>query len=538
MKKLHIFLASSNELKSERELFEIEIYRKGKAWFDRGIFLNLLIWEDQSAAISQGRSQDEYNKLVRESDFFVLLAHTHLGRYSNEEFEICYDQFKKTGKPKIFTYFKDTDDPEPSITEFKNRLKGIDHFFASFSGFDALWNSFNKELEKLDLDELLLSRPNQDKTNILVFNSHLTRELTKSVAHYNTDAKQLMEQDGAPGWELKPDISDTAKEILVYSYAGALGIQLSRVMSIGNEQSESKIKKYVENSIVMAKKTMQTICYILLSELWNQKKDASREILLSEGERRTINRFFSSLREFGVIDYFTLFECLAGVFKNHGLRCAMEPLNSVQALFAESSPFRNACEKMELIDDLLRREQLTLWDCQEVEVLLTQILVSFSFLTAYKMESIRRIEHEVTHQGEPCYLHRYIGVSLSNEAKNSGTDAMKFKSVILKNDTVLLYKERYTESVSLFPFIIDINAINNEPGVNLGFYSSRMQNNTDKLRYRYLNDNIVREITFKNIPRPDFDKHEEFFVTQDDLKQIKLDNIFLQFNEAMDKILR
>jgi len=35
MQKIKIFLASSNELKPERDQFESEIYRKTKAWFER-----------------------------------------------------------------------------------------------------------------------------------------------------------------------------------------------------------------------------------------------------------------------------------------------------------------------------------------------------------------------------------------------------------------------------------------------------------------------------------------------------------------------
>ena len=44
MKKIKIFLASSNELNPEREKFEIEIYRKCKAWNDKGVFLHLDIF--------------------------------------------------------------------------------------------------------------------------------------------------------------------------------------------------------------------------------------------------------------------------------------------------------------------------------------------------------------------------------------------------------------------------------------------------------------------------------------------------------------
>ncbi len=486
MKKLNIFLASSNELKKEREQFEIEIYRKGKDWFSKGIFLNLLVWEGLSGAMSSTRSQDEYNKFVRESDLFVLLAWTKLGEYTEEEFNVALGQFNTSGKPKIYTYLKETEDSETSLTQFKNRLNDLGHFYSVFTDSISLWHQFNKELDKINLDELLRNSPVEDKSDILIFNAHLTRELTLAIAPYNDDAQQLMEQDGIPGWELKPDISDTAKEIIVYSFAGALGIQLSRLMSIGNDQSDDKIRKYLENCLIMAKKVIQTICFIFLSELWTQKKEGKQKITLQDAERQAINRFFTSLREFGVNDYYLLLKCLYSVFQNNSITCAISPLNNLQDLFTDNSQFRNACEKLELIDDLLKREQ-SVWDCYEVEVLLTQVLVSFSFLAAYKMESVRRIEYELTYQNQPCYLHRYIGVSLGNDTKTGTEDSMKYKAVLLKNDAVLLYKDRYRECISLSPFIIDINSLNNERGVNIGFYSSRMQNNPDKLRYRYLN---------------------------------------------------
>ncbi|MEO1076437.1 MAG: hypothetical protein AAFX41_10820, partial [Bacteroidota bacterium] len=74
MQKIKLFLASSSELKEDREQFEIFIYRKCKAWFDRGIFLHLDIWEDFLDAMSVGGLQSEYNKVIQDCDIFVLLA--------------------------------------------------------------------------------------------------------------------------------------------------------------------------------------------------------------------------------------------------------------------------------------------------------------------------------------------------------------------------------------------------------------------------------------------------------------------------------
>ncbi len=106
MKKIKIFLASSNELRLEREKFEIEIYRKCKSWFDKEIFLYLDTWEDLSTRLSPTGSQSEYNKFIRDADLFVFLAYSKVGMYSTEEFEEAFGQFKATQKPFIFTYFK------------------------------------------------------------------------------------------------------------------------------------------------------------------------------------------------------------------------------------------------------------------------------------------------------------------------------------------------------------------------------------------------------------------------------------------------
>lgn len=153
MQKIRIFLASSNELKAERDRFEQEIYRKCKAWFDREVFLHLDIWEDLTARMNINGSQSDYNRYVQQADLFVLLAHSKVGMYTGEEFDTAFGQFQTTQKPFIFTYFKQTNGIaiDPSLTEFQQKLKDLKHFYSPFSSVDDLWNQFNKELERLEL---------------------------------------------------------------------------------------------------------------------------------------------------------------------------------------------------------------------------------------------------------------------------------------------------------------------------------------------------------------------------------------------------
>ncbi len=170
MKKIKIFLASSNELKPEREKFEIEIYRKCKIWFDKGVFLHLDIWEDMSARMSQTGSQSEYNKFVKDADLFVFLAFSKVGMYTEEEFENAFGQFKSTQKPFIFTYFKiPPDNALDSLADFKKKLSELHHFYANFNDINDLWNQFNKELDRLEADGFTENkRPENQKgtTNI------------------------------------------------------------------------------------------------------------------------------------------------------------------------------------------------------------------------------------------------------------------------------------------------------------------------------------------------------------------------------------
>ena len=108
LKTIELFLASSSELKTDREQVEIWVGRENKKLVKKGVFLQLNLWEDFLDAMSQTRLQDEYNKVVAQSDIFISLFATKVGKYTEEEFEVAHTHFKKAGKPKyVYTFFKD-----------------------------------------------------------------------------------------------------------------------------------------------------------------------------------------------------------------------------------------------------------------------------------------------------------------------------------------------------------------------------------------------------------------------------------------------
>jgi internalin A len=107
--------------------------------------------------MSETRLQDEYNKAIRECDIFLSLFSTKTGKFTEEEFDTAHQCFKKTGKPLIYTFFKDTtirtsdicEDDLLSLFRFKQRLKDLGHFYTSFANTDDLKLRFRHQLDKL-----------------------------------------------------------------------------------------------------------------------------------------------------------------------------------------------------------------------------------------------------------------------------------------------------------------------------------------------------------------------------------------------------
>ncbi|MET0167379.1 MAG: hypothetical protein ABW318_20545, partial [Vicinamibacterales bacterium] len=97
------------------------------------------------------------NKDIRACDVFVMLFFTKVGKYTEEEFETAFGQFKATDKPFIFTYFKHAEistgsankDDLRTLSAFQEKLKAPGHFYTVYKNIDALKLHFNQQLDKL-----------------------------------------------------------------------------------------------------------------------------------------------------------------------------------------------------------------------------------------------------------------------------------------------------------------------------------------------------------------------------------------------------
>ncbi len=157
VKIIKIFLASSAELREDRDAFDLYLRQQNDRLRQQGLYLEIIRWENFLDAMSKTRQQDEYNQAVRDCDIFVSLFKTKTGQYTEEEFDSAHQVFQETGSPLIYTYFKKAEvSTSPrhrkdliSLWDFQEKLDKLDHFYTDYESIADLQKQFRDQLDKL-----------------------------------------------------------------------------------------------------------------------------------------------------------------------------------------------------------------------------------------------------------------------------------------------------------------------------------------------------------------------------------------------------
>jgi hypothetical protein len=107
--------------------------------------------------MSETRLQDEYKQAIRDCDIFVSLFFTKTGKFTEEEFDVPHRRFKSSGKPLIYTFFKNADikmgsarkDDLQSLWAFQEKLAKLGHFHTTYDSIEHLKLQFRDQLDKI-----------------------------------------------------------------------------------------------------------------------------------------------------------------------------------------------------------------------------------------------------------------------------------------------------------------------------------------------------------------------------------------------------
>jgi hypothetical protein len=107
MNEIKIFIASQRILTKERDFVETLIRQKNDDFFRKNIYLKPIRWELADKGNSIERKQDEFNRLLLNSEFVIYLTWDSIGHYTKEEFKIGYDSMKTGAKPfRLYVFNK------------------------------------------------------------------------------------------------------------------------------------------------------------------------------------------------------------------------------------------------------------------------------------------------------------------------------------------------------------------------------------------------------------------------------------------------
>ena len=149
MKNIKIFLIpSSNAV--ECDMTEVrDFFRQlNEMYFDSGINFSILNANEMT--------EDELEEHVADSDLSFFLFFEDVSDYMRSCFDIFFESFKKTDKPKIVTYFKYTESPNDmteAVREFSQMLGNeLRHYYNNYNSIDTLKLGILMQIKVMRLD--------------------------------------------------------------------------------------------------------------------------------------------------------------------------------------------------------------------------------------------------------------------------------------------------------------------------------------------------------------------------------------------------
>ena len=197
-------------------------------------------WEFADPALPDKRSQDEYNKILKDCDECIVLFWRKVGKYSKEELEIAYKERFGEGKlSRLVVYFKDVKDGdipkdkkgEKEFEKLKKVKNGFakkhgEKFYASYRDIESVENDFllffidkNVPSAKLSTHESKIMLDGVEMGNIsnlsLAYNNKPYQKLSKEVSDLD-NALRLLESTNSDNTSIplfKKQLSEKKKEL-------------------------------------------------------------------------------------------------------------------------------------------------------------------------------------------------------------------------------------------------------------------------------------------------------------------------------------
>jgi len=294
--------------------------------------------------------------------------------------------------------------------------------------------------------------------------SHLIEELDKKAFDYFTGAlkanqtliERIIYKDNKPDWTDDPDIWDKKNKEISDHFFGILDENINYIVLLGyrlnkNKEDNQTQIDYVRKSFDIVERIINLSVFCCFSQM-NENKDKNLiDALLLLNESKFVDEKIN-----------LLYQLLDKYFSKKTVDNEI-----LKRLLHWRETIDNETVLLDLVKELYdlnggRRKikvDLNQFDCYRSEIILTEILIHFSFLAKYKMMSLAGVEY---HNMLGCKNHLYIQKWLSGKKDWSDFD----ESTSSLSHTTFLTDATRTHFINLFPFIVDYNSLKTKASIS------------------------------------------------------------------------
>jgi hypothetical protein len=330
-----------------------------------------------------------------------------------------------------------------------------------------------KEIETEVAWELFTEKPDLTlqfdiATESKTFNEYLTWNLVNSMTKHENVQTFLV--DNSEDWDVNMQSQKVARRKIEEQFPWVISWELRRLFSIGSDSlSQEKIDDYVNHCLRTYRLTLQLVNFTLVTQLWDNKQ------AIDANESDLLRSFFNQKQPFTTAKHFQLFNELRNIYINHQIDFPFAEL-STENFQSKQAIFNRACEKLQILEEtVFNKDKNTEKHCFHAEKQLTTVLETLIFIADFQLVSMRKIEYQRLrdNQDEPNYI-KDFNILGKRQPKQQGEHQRLVQYDKIPTDAYAVFLHKKGASFNLFPFVLDYNALVNEPlSSKIYFYECR-----------------------------------------------------------------
>jgi internalin A len=148
-----VFLASSLNLKAQRDQIDLYLRKQNDRLREQGRYLEIVRCEDASLQLSSKGDQETLNDTAAACGVFLCFISSDIGESTVAEFDSAYESFRRRGLPRIYVFKLNSDEMIASskrienLSQFIGKIENLGHYIYNFNSIDVIRNRLRDELD-------------------------------------------------------------------------------------------------------------------------------------------------------------------------------------------------------------------------------------------------------------------------------------------------------------------------------------------------------------------------------------------------------